>query len=300
MNEAAYAPDARHYPIWRQWPAWQAQAACGRGYLPACRAACTAWLHTRYGVFSLRITMLVGILVAILTLGRMFNHAGALQQDLIVILLALPAGILLALMDIYVVRGPGAPVGVALPATPALPRDTADRATCPSSPDLLSGKGFDDAVRRALTHLDDPTMLCLSPLLRLSQITAAVQGQGLADTRLQRTMLLKVLLTDLVNSLRPVRYDESCTSTEARYYNCLYYPYVRGISRRRAPTGVRALREQRERAGGPCTEQEQVLTWLLRVNEDTYYKWQRRGSDTIALVLREREPTASVRLASTA
>jgi hypothetical protein len=36
------------------------------------------------------------------------------------------------------------------------------------------------------------------------------------------------------------------------------------------------------------------------VNEDTYDKWQRRGSNTIALVLREREPAAAGRLASTA
>lgn len=44
-------------------------------------------------------------------------------------------------------------------------------------------------------------------------------------------------------------------------------------------------------------EQERVLTWLLQVDLDTYYKWQRRGSNTIALILRERETEASRRAA---
>ena len=67
---------------------------------------------------------------------------------------------------------------------------------------------------------------------------------------------------------------------------------MRGVTRRRAPAEVRALRERREREGGPRSEQERVVEWLLQVDEDTYYKWQRRASDTIALTLREREAVA--------
>ena len=37
---------------------------------------------------------------------------------------------------------------------------------------------------------------------------------------------------------------------------------------------------------------EQVVDWLVQANEDTFYKWQRRGSDTIAAALRERETAA--------
>jgi hypothetical protein len=31
------------------------------------------------------------------------------------------------------------------------------------------------------------------------------------------------------------------------------------------------------------------LNWLTDVDEDTFYKWQRRASDTIATMLREEE-----------
>jgi hypothetical protein len=72
----------------------------------------------------------------------------------------------------------------------------------------------------------------------------------------------------------------------------LYFPYVRGISRRRAPTIKRQLQERRQRDGGQPTDAERVVHWLLQVDEDTFYKWQRRGSDTIAAALREREATA--------
>jgi len=37
---------------------------------------------------------------------------------------------------------------------------------------------------------------------------------------------------------------------------------------------------------------ERVVDWLIQVDEDTFYKWQRRGSDTIAAALRERERAA--------
>jgi hypothetical protein len=159
----------------------------------------------------------------------------------------------------------------------------------PLLPEPATHKAFDDMVRRALTHLCDPTKLSLSPLLQLSLITITLQEQGLEDTRLQRVAVLKTLLTDLVNSLRPQQRSDGCTSAAHRFYNCLYYPYVRGITRRTAPSVLRHLREQREREGGPRTEQERVIEWLLQANEDTYYKWQRRASDTIALILRERE-----------
>ena len=50
--------------------------------------------------------------------------------------------------------------------------------------------------------------------------------------------------------------------------------------------------ERRKREGGARSDLEQVVDWLVQVNEDTFYKWQRRGSDTIAAALREREAAA--------
>ncbi|MDB5075225.1 MAG: hypothetical protein JWO42_1404, partial [Chloroflexi bacterium] len=40
------------------------------------------------------------------------------------------------------------------------------------------------------------------------------------------------------------------------------------------------------------TDAERVVHWLMQVDEDTFYKWQRRGSDAIAGALREREAAA--------
>lgn len=157
-------------------------------------------------------------------------------------------------------------------------------------PDLATCKAFDDAVRRALTHISDPTKLATTPLLNLQIVAKGVSEQGIEDNRLTRAAVLKDILLELLDGLRPQDGSGGKVTGDAwRYYNCLYYPYLRGLGRRRAPTALRALAERRRREGGPRTELEQALEWLLQVDEDTFYKWQRRGSDTIAAALRERE-----------
>src|SRR5204863_8627860 len=110
--------------------------------------------------------------------------------------------------------------------------------------------------------------------------------------RLNRAIVLKEILLELLDGLRPHDGAGRVTSDAWRFYNCLYYPYVRGISRRRAPTVLRQLVERRKREGGARSDLEQVVDWLVQANEDTFYKWQRRGSDTIAAALRERETAA--------
>jgi hypothetical protein len=159
-------------------------------------------------------------------------------------------------------------------------------------PDLGTAKAFDDAVRRALTHLSDPTKLATSPLLNLVVVAQGVREQHLEDNRLNRAIVLKEVLLELLDRLRPHDGAGRVTSDAWRFYNCLYYPYVRGISRRRAPTVLRQMVERRKREGGVRSDLEQVVDWLVQVNEDTFYKWQRRGSDTIAAALREREVAA--------
>ena len=159
-------------------------------------------------------------------------------------------------------------------------------------PELSTVKQFDDAVRRALTHLSDPTKLATSPLLNLGVMSKAVADGSVEDNRLNRAAALKEILLELLEGLRPSDGPGGVTGDPWRYYNCLYYPYVRGIGRRRAPTVLRQLQERRQRDGTPRTDLERVADWLLQVDEDTFYKWQRRGSDTIAAALREREQAA--------
>lgn len=160
------------------------------------------------------------------------------------------------------------------------------------NPELATRKQFDDAVRRALTHLSDPTKLATSPLLNLATVARAVQDQSLEDDRLTRAAALKEILLELLDGLKPADGTGGPTADAARFYNCLYFPYVRGVSRRRAPTIQRQLRERRQRDGTARSDLERVVDWLIQVDEDTFYKWQRRGSDTIAAALRERERAA--------
>ena len=68
----------------------------------------------------------------------------------------------------------------------------------------------------------------------------------------------------------------------------LYYPYVRELSRKGALSEARRLSDERRRTGQrEPGALEQVLIWLADVDEDTFYKWQRRASDTIAAILWE-------------
>jgi hypothetical protein len=158
-------------------------------------------------------------------------------------------------------------------------------------PSLATVKAVDDAVRRALTHLSDPTKLATSPLLTLRVVEHAIAEQRLEDNRLNRAAALREILIDLLDGLRPTD-DSRVTHPSWRYYTCLYYPYVRGIGRRRAPTVLRQLQERRQREGTARGDLELSLDWMLQVDQDTWYKWQRRGSDAISAALRERERAA--------
>ncbi len=160
------------------------------------------------------------------------------------------------------------------------------------SPELATCKQFDDAVRRALTHLTDPTRLATSPLLNLTAIARSVQDHALEDNRLNRAAVLAEILVDLVEALKPADGRHGVVAEAARFYNCLYYPYVRGIGRRRWPGVLRQLQERRQREGGPRADLERVVEWLMQLDEATFHKWQRRASDTLAAALRERERAA--------
>jgi hypothetical protein len=161
-----------------------------------------------------------------------------------------------------------------------------------ANPELSTLKAFDDAVRRAIAHLSDPTKMATSPLLSLRIVALSVQDHALDDNRLNRAAALKEILLELLDGLKPAAATGGVTGDAFRYYNCLYFPYVRGVSRRRGPTILRQLQERRQRDGGQPSEAERVVQWLMNVDEDTFYKWQRRGSDTIAGALREREIAA--------
>jgi hypothetical protein len=150
-------------------------------------------------------------------------------------------------------------------------------------------KTFPAQVRKALTGLKSPPQLAKSPLLSLALVERRVARAGQEDNRLNRVVALRELLIEQIEGLRPNSDGSAHRVGEAwRFYNVLYYPYVRELSRKSALAEARRLSEERRRNGQRDPgELEQVLAWLADVDEDTFYKWQRRASDTIATILWE-------------
>lgn len=149
-------------------------------------------------------------------------------------------------------------------------------------------KLFKNMVRKAITNLKSPPQLALSPLLALPLLQQRVEAAGQVPNRLNRAIALRELLIEHIDALRPQADTTTRVGEAWRFYNVLYYPYVRELSRKGALAEARRLIKERQRQGlSEPGELEQVLTWLADVDEDTFYKWQRRASDTIATLLWE-------------
>ncbi|GIV95931.1 MAG: hypothetical protein KatS3mg057_0588 [Herpetosiphonaceae bacterium] len=149
-------------------------------------------------------------------------------------------------------------------------------------------KEFKDQVRRAISGLKSPPRLAQSPLLSLDIVERRVVQAGLQDNRLNRAAALREILIEQIEALRPSDGASSVVGDAWRFYNVLYYPYVRELSRKGALAEARQLREERRQRGvAEPGDLEQVLNWLSNIDEDTFYKWQRRASDTIATLLWE-------------
>lgn len=154
--------------------------------------------------------------------------------------------------------------------------------------ELATEKAFKSVVRKALTGLKSPPQLAKSPLLTLKLVEQRVAQTGLTDNRLNRVAALRELLIEQIEGLRPKDDSSTHVGESWRFYNVLYYPYVRELSRKAALAEARRLEKERQRSGQrEPGELEQVLAWLADVDEDTFYKWQRRSSDTIASILWE-------------
>jgi len=163
------------------------------------------------------------------------------------------------------------------------PPDQPEAAALPPL-DPVPSKEFKDSMRRAISALRTPPRLAQSDLLASEAIEQRVLQAAQEDNRLNRIAALRELLITQIEALRPTASAElPATSDPWRFYNVLYYPYVRGITRSAAMSEVRRLSEERRRQGQAAPgELEQVLGWLADLDERTYHNWQRRASDMIA------------------
>jgi hypothetical protein len=149
-------------------------------------------------------------------------------------------------------------------------------------------KQFKNNVRRAITNLKSPPRLAQSPLLTLELLSERLQHEQREDNRLNRTAALRELLLDYIDALRPTDTPGAQVGDAWRFYNVLYYPYVRETSRKAALAEIRQHETARRGSGHTLPDDtETVLRWLVDIEDATFYKWQRRASDAIATSLWE-------------
>ncbi|GAA3443312.1 hypothetical protein [Planomonospora venezuelensis] len=139
-------------------------------------------------------------------------------------------------------------------------------------PPPLDEAEFTRLTRRALAGYGDLGKLASSPLANLPVIDKRVTG----DSPLERAAELRTLLLESIRRLKP-RDGEFGTSEEWRFYNVLYFPYVRGLRPYRRGAG----------RGGLGPEDRQAFDWFLReVPERTLYNWQNAAAKLVADDLR--------------
>ncbi|MFS8103176.1 hypothetical protein LFM09_39215 [Lentzea alba] len=124
---------------------------------------------------------------------------------------------------------------------------------------------FARLTRKALSHYGDLGKLVASPLIALTE----------PGPPLDRAAELKVLLLTSIQRLKPAGGDFG-TSDEWRYYNALYFYYVKGIR----PYSVRTKREDLD------AEDRRALQWFVtQVPERTLHNWQNAAARLVAVDL---------------
>jgi hypothetical protein len=121
---------------------------------------------------------------------------------------------------------------------------------------------FARLTRKALSHYGDLGKLVASPLIALT-----AEGPPL-----DRAAQLKSMLLTSIQRLKPADGDFG-TSDEWRYYNALYFYYVKGIR----PYSVRTKREDLD------AEDRRALQWFVtQVPERTLHNWQNAAARLVA------------------
>lgn len=156
----------------------------------------------------------------------------------------------------------------------AVLRGTADALPRLATVDVmaLDEDTFVRVTRRAISHLGDLPKLSTSPLMNLPAVMSAH-----ADNPLDRVMILRTLLVESIERLKPIRGAEFGMTDEWRYYNALYFPYVRGIK----PYGRRYGNAFDDEAS------RQAFAWFQSVvPERTLRNWQQAAAKLVAHDLR--------------
>ncbi len=142
----------------------------------------------------------------------------------------------------------------------------------------LDDETFARLTRRALSHMSSLSRLTTSPLTRLPIIEQRLNARGSHNNSLDRALELRKLLIESIERLKPTGDGASGTSDAWRYFNAVYYPYVRGLK----PFSRYHDDELSE-------SDRAAFDWFrTSVPERTLHNWQTAAARLIAQDLRER------------
>ena len=97
--------------------------------------------------------------------------------------------------------------------------------------------------------------------------------------QLERAHELKTLLTESIQRLKPPEDSLFGTTDAWRYYNALYFPYVKGLKPYRRYQSTKMLSE----------EEKLALEWFrTEVPERTLYNWQTTAAKMVAQDISDR------------
>lgn len=135
---------------------------------------------------------------------------------------------------------------------------------------------FARLTRRAISYMGRLDRLVSSPLMHLPLIDTQLKASA---TSLERAALLKALLAESIERLKPQTGEAIGTSDVWHYYNVLYYPYVRGLK----PLSRRLVMSELDE------DTRLVMDWFRQqVPERTLHNWQNSAATLVAQDLRER------------
>ena len=127
-------------------------------------------------------------------------------------------------------------------------------------------------TRRAISHLGDLPKLSVNPLMNLPAVLAVSPANPL-----DRVHMLKALLIQSIQKLKPHGKEDFGTTDEWRYYNSIYFPYVLGLKPYTRRMDKDTLDETSRLA----------LDWFQNsVPERTLHNWQNAAAKLVANELR--------------
>jgi hypothetical protein len=109
-------------------------------------------------------------------------------------------------------------------------------------------------------------------LTQLPSIERRLKACNAPDTTLARAAQLKSLLTESILKLKPQNGKEFDTTDEWRFYNALFFPYVKGLRP-----------YNRNQAKNLAGFEKEAADWFQAfVPERTLHNWQNSGANLIA------------------